>query len=328
MRIIVDAFGGDNAPLEILKGCYDASKELGIDIVLAGNSEIIRKTASENNIDISAMEILEASEVITMEDEPTSVVKAKADSSMAVGLKALADGKADAFASAGNSGAVVVGATMIVKRIKGVKRVAFAPVMPKNKGFFMLADSGANVECRPEMINQFATMASCYVNKVMNIDKPRVGLANVGTEDHKGGPFQHECFALLKENKDINFIGNIEARDFPDDAADVIVCDGFTGNIITKLYEGVAMTLMGKIKGLFMKNLKTKLAAALILKDFKVLKKELDYNEYGGAPILGASKPVFKIHGSAKASTVKSALRLTKAYVESGIIDEIAEAVK
>ena len=328
MRIIVDAFGGDNAPLEILKGCAEAEKELGITILLAGNGEIIRKVAAENQIDISNMEIIEAEEVITMEDDATSVVKAKKNSSMAVGMKALAEGKADAFAGAGNSGAMVVGATMIVKRIKGVKRVSFSAVIPKSEGFLMLSDAGANVECRPEMIDQFALMSSVYMKKVMGVENPRVGLANVGTEEHKGGEFQHECYALLKENQDINFVGNIEAREIPYDAADVVVCDGFTGNIIVKLYEGVAMALMSKIKSVFKKNLKTKLAAAAVLPEMKELKKSMDYNEYGGAPILGASKPVFKIHGSAKAKTVVSALKLTKAYAETNIIDDISAAVK
>lgn len=328
MRIIVDAFGGDNAPLEILKGCAEAVKELDVTILLAGNGEIIRKVAAENQIDISMMEIIEAEEVITMEDDATCVVKAKKNSSMAVGMKALAEGKADAFAGAGNSGAMVVGATMIVKRIKGVKRVSFSAVIPKSEGFLMLSDAGANVECRPEMVDQFALMSSVYMNKVMGVKSPRVGLANVGTEEHKGGEFQHECFALLKENKDINFVGNVEARDIPYDAADVIVCDGFTGNIIVKLYEGVAMALMSKIKAVFKKNLKTKLAAAAVLPEMKELKKSMDYNEFGGAPILGASKPVFKIHGSAKAQTVISAIRLTKAFAETNIIEDIAAAVK
>lgn len=327
MRIIVDAFGGDNAPLEIIKGAIDAQNEYNLEIILAGNNDKIEECATINNLDISKMEILEATSEITMEDEATSVIKAKADSSMAVGMKALAEGKADAFASAGNSGAIVVGSTMIVKRIKGVKRICFSPVLPKNENFFMLADSGANTECRPEMIDQFAYMASLYVENVMGIKNPRVGLANVGVEDHKGGEFQHECFALLKKNEKINFIGNIEARDIPDDAADVIVCDGFTGNIIVKLYEGVAITLMSKIKDILTKNAKNKIAAALIYSDLKELKKTMDYNEYGGAPMLGASKPVFKIHGSAKAKTVKSALRLTKAYVESNIISTISDNI-
>ncbi|MFI3325173.1 MAG: phosphate acyltransferase PlsX [Clostridia bacterium] len=327
MKIAVDAFGGDNAPLEIIKGCIDARNEYNIDIILTGDEEKIKSCAKENSLDISKIEILHAPDVITMEDEATDIVKAKSQSSMAIGLKAVKDGKADAFASAGNSGAVVVGATTIVKRIKGIKRVTFAPIMPKDKGFFILADSGANTECRPEMLEQFAIMANVYIKKVMNIPSPRVGLLNVGTESHKGTAMHQEAYKLLNNNKSLNFIGNVEAREMPKDGADVLVADGFSGNIAVKAYEGVASMLMGKIKGIFTKNLITKIAAAIVLKEVNKLKKDMDYNEYGGAPIIGASKPVFKIHGSAKAKTVKNALKLTKAYVESGVIEEITKAV-
>ena len=327
MKIIVDAFGGDNAPLEIIKGCAEATKELDIDIMLAGSEAEIRRVAQENQISLDRIEIADAPDVITMEDAAGDIMKAKSNSSMAVGLKKLAAGEGDAFLSAGNSGALVVGATMIVKRIKGVKRVAFAPVMPKDKGFFMLIDSGANVDCKPEMLRQFGVMASIYVEKVMGVKNPRVGLANVGVEDHKGGELQHAAFALLKDSP-VNFIGNIEARDIPYDAADVIVADGFTGNCILKLYEGVAMLMMGKIKEIFKKSAKNMIAASLIMKDLKGLKKEMDYNEYGGAPIMGAAKPVSKAHGSPKAKTIKSALRLTKAYVEGNVVQEIADSIQ
>ena len=245
---------------------------------------------------------------------------------MALGLKKLAAGEGDAFISAGNSGALIVGATLIIKRIKGIKRVAFSPVIPKKEGFFMLIDSGANVDCKPEMLQQFGIMGSIYVNKVMGVENPRVALANIGTEEHKGGELQHEAFRLLKESP-VNFIGNIEAREIPYDAGDVIVADGFTGNCILKLYEGVAMCMMGLIKDIFTKNLKNKIAASLILSDMKELKKHMDYNEYGGAPIMGASKPVFKAHGDSKAKTFKNALRLTKAYVEGNVVDEITRSV-
>lgn len=327
MKIIVDAFGGDNAPLEIIKGCAEATKELDIDIMLTGDEQEIRRVAKENEISLDRITIADAPDVITMEDSAGDIMKSKSNSSMAVGLKKLAAGEGDAFLSAGNSGALVVGATMIVKRIKGVKRVAFAPVMPKDKGFFMLIDSGANVDCKPEMLRQFGVMASIYVEKVMGVKNPRVGLANVGVEDHKGGELQHAAFALLKDSP-VNFIGNIEARDIPYDAADVIVADGFTGNCILKLYEGVAMLMMGKIKEIFKKSAKNMIAASLIMKDLKGLKKEMDYNEYGGAPIMGAAKPVFKAHGSSKAKTIKSALRLTKAYVEGNVVQEIADSIQ
>lgn len=328
MKIIVDAFGGDNAPLEIIKGSLEAKKEFDIDIIFVGDENKIKACAKENELNIEGIEIIHTEEVFTMDDDPTTITRTKSNTSMALGFKALKEGKGDAFASAGSSGGMVVGATLITKRIKGIKRVAFAPVMPKADGFFMLCDSGANNECRPEMINEFAVMGSVYMNKVMGIENPRVGQANVGTEEHKGGQFQNDCFKMLKDNKFINFIGNIEARDIPFDAADVIVCDGFTGNVILKLYEGVAMALVGKIKAIFKKSLKNKLAAAMVLGDMKDFKKAMDYNEYGGAPILGASKPVFKIHGSAKANTVKNALKLTKAFAESNIIKDIEESIK
>lgn len=329
MKIIVDAFGGDNAPREILLGCAQAKQELGVDILLTGDRARLEACAKELGIsqDIEAMEILPCGEALTMEDEPTSVIREKTDSSMAVGLRALAEGKGDAFASAGNSGALVVGATTIVKRVRGVKRVAFAPIMPKSQGFFMLIDGGANVDCRPEMLLQFGLMGSAYMKSVMGIENPRVGLANVGTEEHKGDQLRQEALALLKACPDIRFVGNVEARDIPFDAADVVVADGFTGNMLLKLYEGVAMALMDKIKGVFLSGAKGKLAAGLVYKDLKRMKKELDYNEYGGAPIMGCSKPVFKIHGSAKASTVKSALRLVRDYAGSGIISQIGAAV-
>ncbi len=329
MRIIVDAFGGDNAPEQILLGCAQARQELGVDILLTGDKARLEACAKELNLqqELTAMEILPCGQTLTMEDEPTSVIREKSDSSMAVGLRALAEGKGDAFASAGNSGALVVGATTIVKRVRGVKRVAFAPIMPKSQGFFMLIDGGANVDCRPEMLLQFGLMGSAYMKSVMGIENPRVGLANVGTEEHKGDQLRQESLALLRDCPEIHFVGNVEARDIPYDGADVIVADGFTGNMILKLYEGVAMALMDKIKGVFMGSVKGKLAAAMVYNDLKKMKKELDYNEYGGAPIMGCAKPVFKIHGSAKASTVKSALRLTRDYAQSGIIAQIGEAV-
>ena len=331
MRIIVDAFGGDNAPKEILLGCVQAMEELGIDISLAGDRARIEACAKELGITdkLQKMEILHCGDVLTMEDEPTSVIKEKKDSSMAVGLRALAEGKGDAFASAGNSGALVVGATTIVKRIRGVKRVSFAAVMPVGDGSaVMLNDAGANADCRPEMLLQFGILGSEYMKRVMGVKNPRVGLLNVGTESHKGDALRKETHQLLAQCREINFIGNIEGRDIPAGTCDVAVADGFTGNVALKMYEGVALTLMGKFKEIFKKNLKNKLAASMVYGDVKALKKQIDYNEYGGAPIMGASKPIFKIHGSANATTVKSALRLTKAYVESGFQESVAQIVR
>lgn len=330
MRIIVDAFGGDNAPKEILLGCAQAMDELGVEILLTGDRARLEASARELEISekLSRMEILECGDVLTMEDDPTSVIREKSGSSMAVGLRALAEGRGDAFASAGNSGALVVGATTIVKRIRRVKRVSFAPILPRETGFFMLSDAGANVDCRPEMLLQFGLMGSEYMKKVMGVQNPRVGLANVGSESHKGDDLRREAYALLSACKDVNFVGNVEARDIPYDACDVVVADGFTGNMLLKMYEGVALMVLGKVKGVFSKNVKNKLAASMVYGDLKALKKQMDYNEYGGAPIMGAAKPVFKIHGSAKAATVKNALRLTRDYTKSGFAEEVARALK
>lgn len=329
MKIIVDAFGGDHAPDEILKGCVMAAEEYGVELVLTGDRGEIEKAAKRLSLEaaVGQMEILHCTQVLSMETEPGAVLKEMQDSSMAVGLRALAAGKGDAFASAGNSGALVVGATMMVKRIKGIKRVTFAPVMPKKEGFFMLADGGANVDCRPVMLQQFALMGSVYMNKVMGIDAPAVALVNVGEEAHKGDSLRQETYKLLEKDNRIRFVGNIEGREVPGAGADVVITDGFTGNVMLKLYEGVAGTLMGKIKNVFEKRLLNKLAAAVVLKDMRALKSSVDYNEYGGAPVMGAKKPVFKIHGSAKARTVKNALKLTCDYAKSGITEEIAQAM-
>ncbi len=328
MKILVDAMGGDNAPLEIIKGSIDAHNEYGIDIILVGQEDVIRKVSSENNLDISDFQVVNATEVIATDEDADSVLKKKPDSSMTVALKMLAEGEGDAFVSAGNSGALCVGGTLLVKRIKGIKRPGFAPVMPHfGGGCFMLIDAGANLEARPEMLLQFAVMASAYMDKVMKVENPRVGLVNVGTEEHKGSELQHNTFELLK-NSDLNFIGNVEGRDLPYGGCDVAVCDGFTGNVILKTFEGTAKAILGKVKELFSKNAKSKLAAALVMSDIKKLVKEFDYNEYGGAPIMGTLKPVFKAHGSSKAKTFKNALRLTKDYVEADVINEISKAVK
>lgn len=326
MKIIVDAFGGDNAPLEIIKGCAMAVEEYGVEIILTGNEEIIKRVSTENNISLNNMEIVHTDVVVLADDDASVVVKEKKDSSMGLGFQLLAQGKGDAFVSAGNSGALVMGSTLIVKRIKGIKRPAFAPVMPKSQGCFMLIDGGANNEVRPEMLQQFGIMGSIYMNKVMGIENPRVALANVGTEEHKGTQLQHDAYKLLSESN-LNFVGNVEGRDIPADACEVLVADGFTGNMILKTYEGVALELMSKIKSVFKKSVKNKLAAAIIMKDMKEFAKEMDYNEYGGAAIMGLNKPVFKAHGSSKARTMKNAIKLTKQFVEGNVIEEISKNI-
>lgn len=329
MKIIVDAFGGDNAPLEIIKGAVDAHQEYGVGIILTGDEDKIRSVAAENTLSLEGIEIAHAPDVFTNDDQPSTIrSKSKSATSMAVGFRLLKDGEGDAFVSAGNSGALGAGAMFLIKRIKGIQRVAFAPVMPNSKGYFMLIDSGVNTDVRPAALRQFALMGSIYMNKVMGFSNPRVGLANVGTEEHKGDTLRQEAYALLKSTPAINFVGNVEGRDIPLDGCDVAVCDGFTGNMILKTYEGVAIALMKKIKGVFTKNLKTKLAAAVVMKEMKELKKSMDYDEVGGAPVLGCTKPVFKAHGSANAKTVKNAIRLTMDYVNNNVIASITEALK
>ncbi len=324
MKIIVDAFGGDNAPLEIIKGAVMAKNEYNVDIVLVGNEEVIRQVAVDNDIDIYGIEIAHADSVISQEEPGSEIMKSKSDSSMAVGLKMLANKEGDAFVSAGNSGALCVGATLIVKRIKGIKRPGFAAILPNLNGRFMLVDCGANVECKPNMLKQFAIMGSIYMQKVMGIENPRIGLANVGTEEHKGTPLQHETYKLLS-NSNLNFVGNVEGRDIPLDGCDVLVADGFTGNLILKTYEGVALAILKKIKGIFTKNIKNKISAALIMKDVKEFKKAFDYSEGGGAPIMGCSMPVFKAHGNSDAKTFKMAIKMAKIYSENDVIGTISQ---
>ncbi len=329
MRIIVDAFGGDNAPLAPIQGAIEAHNEYGVDIILTGDEATIQRTAADNNLSLNGITIVHAPDVFTNDDQPSTIrSKAKANTSMAVGLNLLKKGEGDAFVSAGNSGALGAGAMFLVKRIKGIQRVAFAPVMPNFKSYFMLIDSGVNTDVRPKALQQFAMMGSIYMNKVMGFENPRVGLANVGTEEHKGDTLRQETFVLLKDTPSINFVGNVEGRDIPLDGADVVVCDGFTGNMILKTYEGVAIALMKKIKGVFTKNLKTKLAAVAVMKEMKELKKSMDYDEVGGAPVLGCAKPVFKAHGSANAKTMKNAIRVTIDYVKNDVVASITEALK
>lgn len=327
MRIIVDACGGDKGPIEAIKACREAADEFGFEISLVGNESEIKSQSEKNKISLEKINIIHASDVIHMNDSPMSIMKEKKESSMAKGLKMLAGGEGDAFVSSGNSGALTVGGTLIVKRIKKIKRCAFAPVIPKDDGFFMLIDSGANVECRPEMLCQFGVMGSVYMKNVMLVNDPKVGLANIGAEKRKGGELQQEAYELLSKSG-LNFIGNIEARDIPSGAADVVVADGFTGNIILKLYEGMAKEIFGKFKGILTKNLKNKLAACLLKSDLTELKKKMDYKEYGGAPLMGTSKPVFKAHGNADAKTFKSAIRLAGEYAKRNVVGVISEAVR
>ena len=327
MRIIVDAFGGDNAPVEILKGAAMAVVAYDCDIILTGDEEKIRQAAAENNISLERMEVVHASDVMTMEDHPKSILREHKDCSMAVALRLLAEGKGDAVVSAGSTGALLMGGTFIVKRIKGVSRPALAPVMPSDDKPFMLIDCGANADCRPEMLVQFAHMGSIYMSHMYPREGgPRVGLLNVGTEDTKGGELQLATFPLLKESG-LNFIGNVEARDVPAGVADVVVADGFAGNVLLKTLEGTVDMLLKNLKQSFMSSLRTKIGAALVMPGLRGLKKKLSTSEYGGAVLLGVNKPVIKAHGNSKAEGFCSAIRVASEFAASDAIAQIEAAV-
>lgn len=325
MKIIVDAFGGDNAPAEIIKGSMLACDEYNVDIILTGDKNKINECVNKNGIDLKKTEIVDAGEVITMHDDAKSVLKEKSDSSMAVGFRLLNEGRGDAFVSAGNTGAITVGATLITKRIKGVKRPAIASVMPSAKKPILLMDCGANAECRAEFLYQFGLMGDLYMKHILKYDNPRIALANNGTEETKGTPLVREAYALMK-NAPYNFVGNIEGRQIPVGDADVIVADGFTGNLILKMYEGVAKVLMNGIKGAFMKNILSKLAYLGVKSGIDDMKKQFDYKEYGGAVMLGVKKPVIKAHGSADANTFKNAIKQAVWFLENNLISEMEKA--
>ncbi len=324
MKIIVDAMGGDNAPLEIIKGSVLATQELPVDeITLVGSEKAINSCAEANGIKLNnKIKTVNCSDVITMSDDPKSVLKNKHDSSMAVGFRLLNEGVGDAFVSAGNTGALTVGATLIIKRIKGIKRPAIASIMPSEKKPFMLLDCGANAECRAEFLYQFGLLGSLYMKNVMKVDNPRVALANNGSEKTKGTPVVKEAYDLMS-SADYNFIGNIEGRQIPFGDADVVVADGFTGNLILKTYEGVAKVLMNGIKKAFYKNTLSKISYLGVKSGIDDMKKQFDYKDYGGAVMLGVKKPVIKAHGSSDARSFKNAVKQAVWFIQTDLINKI-----
>ena len=329
MKIIVDAMGGDNAPEAIVKGSLYARDRLGVELVLVGPKEDIEACLGEHSRD--GIEIVDAREVVTMEDDPSTACRRKKDSSMTVALNLLKDGKGDAMVSAGSTGALLTGATLIVKRIRGIRRAAMAPVLPSLDNGIMLIDCGANAECTPEYLLQFAYMGSFYAKKLMGLESPRVGLLNIGVEESKGGELQHKTYALLKsagEEGRLNFIGNVEASTMFLGGVDVVVADGFSGNIVLKTAEGVAKWLFKELKDVFMLSTKNKLAAAVIKKDVKGLAAKIDPNEVGGTALLGISKPVIKAHGSSNDEAFFAAIRQAAAVAESGIVNDITDNVE
>ncbi len=328
MKIVLDAFGGDHAPLEIVKGGWQAAKTMDkLELILCGDEEKIRQVLETEGLELLPnLTIQHAGEVIAGEDDPVSAIRRKKDSSMVVGLQLLKDGKADAMVSAGNTGALFSGATLIIKRLKGIKRAALAPLIPTATGPAILIDSGANVACKSEYYEQFGMMGSIYMEKVAGVECPKVGLLNIGTEEGKGTDTVVEAYQLLKQSE-LSFYGNLEVRDVLKGYCQVLVSDGWTGNVVLKLIEGVAKEFSGEMKKMFKQNLFTMLAALLIGKQLKAFKKRFDYKEYGGAPILGLQAPVIKAHGSSDAKAVYHAIRQAYSCVEQNVVAAIADAL-
>lgn len=327
MKIVVDGFGGDNAPRSVLEGCAMAVKEYDdVEIIITGDRKEIERVAKEQNISLNKIEIADADGVIEVEDDATMILKEKKNCSMAVAFRLLAEGKGDAFVSGGSTGAIVVGASFLVKRIKGIKRAALAPILPSDTGCYMLMDAGANLDCRPDMLMQFGMMGSIYMNHVMNVENPRVGLLNVGAEETKGTDLQLGAYGLLKQAP-LHFTGNVEPRDIPAGVCDVVVTDGFSGNVVLKLTEGLGLTLVGNIKSMFLKGTMTKLAALIMKPALKDFKKKMDYTEYGGAPLMGIAKPVIKAHGSSNGKAFKNAIRQARDFTKRDVIGDIKAAL-
>lgn len=333
MKIIVDAMGGDNAPRSNVEGAIEAVRELGVEVALVGRGDEILAVLREMGMEgpPPGLEIVHASEVVTMEDNAATAFKEKKDSSLTVGLNLVKEGKGDAFVSAGSTGAILSGATLLTKRIRGIRRAAMAPLIPTGNGGSILIDCGATAECTPEYLLQFAFMGSYYAEHILGRPEPRVGLLNIGAEESKGLELQRQTYALLKEADQegrIHFVGNVEAREAVLGAVDVIVCDGYSGNIFLKTLEGTALYLSGQMKGMFKKNLLTKLAALLVSGGIKDFKKLLDSREVGGTPLIGIARPVIKAHGSSDAYAIKNAIAQAQKFAASGIIESITANIE
>ena len=333
MKIILDAMGGDNAPEAPVLGAIEAAKTWGTQITLVGRGEAILEVMKKHGIDTlpEGMEIANADDVVDMHDDPANVVRKRKNSSMIVGLRMLSEGAGDAFISAGSTGALLSGATLVVKRVRGIRRAAMSPAVPnKAGGKTVIVDCGANAECTPEFLLQFGMVGSIYAKKVMGIADPKVGLLNIGTEDTKGTQLQKDAYALLTEAHQqgiLNFVGNVEGRDVPMGTVDVVVCDGFSGNVLLKSIEGTAMFMGSLMSKMFKKNVLSKLAAALVMKDIKAFKKLMDYREIGGTQFLGIKKPVIKAHGSSDALAFRNAVRQAVTAAESDINAELEQAL-
>ncbi|KXZ39623.1 phosphate:acyl-[acyl carrier protein] acyltransferase [Alkalithermobacter thermoalcaliphilus JW-YL-7 = DSM 7308] len=322
MKIVVDGMGGDNAPHSTVEGVVSAINEFGVDIIITGDKALLSEAFNKYSFDKSKLEIINTTEVIENEDKPVKAIRSKKDSSMVVGINLVKQAKADAIVSAGNTGALLAGGLFILGRIEGVDRPALCSYMPTKNGMSILLDAGANSDCKPRNLLEFGIMGSIYANKVLEIDNPKVAIVNVGIEEGKGNELSKKSYELLK-NSNVNFIGNVEARDIPFGYTDVIVCDGFTGNVVLKLTEGVAMSIFSMLKETFNMNLKTKLGAALVKDHLRKMKDMLDYTEYGGAPLLGVNGPVIKAHGSSNGKAIKNAIKQAIRFINGNVLDEI-----
>lgn len=328
VKVAVDAMGGDNAPAEIVKGAVEAIQaEKKIKVFLVGKEEQVKAELAKYTYPQEQVEVVNATEVIAMAEPPVAAIRSKKDSSIVKGLYMVREGKCDAFVSAGSTGAVLAGGQVIVGRSKGVERPPLAPLIPTEKGASLLIDCGANVDARPSQLVQFAKMGSIYMENVMGIKKPRVGIVNIGAEEEKGNALVKETFPLLKECSDINFIGSIEARDIPAGAADVVVCEAFVGNVVLKLYEGVGATLISKVKSGMMVNLRSKIGALLVKPALKQTLKAFDLEQYGGAPLLGLKGLVVKTHGSSKTVEIKNTILQCLTFKEQDINGKIQKVI-
>lgn len=328
-KIALDAMGGDNAPGEIIKGAVDAvEKRKDIKVFLVGREECIKNELKQYNYSGEQFEIINASETIEMAEPPVMAIRRKKDASMVVALNMVKSGEADAFVSAGSSGAILAGGQLIVGRIKGVERPPLAPLLPTETGVSLLVDCGANVDARPSHLLQFAQMGSIYMEHVVGIKNPRVAIVNIGAEEEKGNALVKETFPLLKECEGINFIGSIEAREIPHGGADVIVCEAFTGNVILKLYEGVGAVLVDRIKAGMLSTFRSKIGALLVKPALKQTLKQFDASEHGGAPLLGLKGLVVKTHGSSKAREICNSLIQCVTFNEQQINDKIKEKIQ
>lgn len=324
IRIGIDAMGGDHAPEAIVKGAVEALSLVGADLVLIGIEDQIKAQLASLKYDANRLTIRHASEVIENEDKPVRAIKSKKDASMVVGFEMLKSGDIDALLSAGNTGALLAGGLLKVGRIKGLDRPALCLPYPTSKGFSVLIDAGSNADCKPHNLYEFAVMGTIYARDVLGIENPTVGLANIGAEEGKGNILMVDTYPVLKASE-LNFIGNVEARDIPEGACDVIVCDGFTGNIILKLSEGVATSFTGMLKTQLMKTKKNMLLGMLLKSVFSEMKKKMDYTEYGGAPFLGTEGLIVKAHGSSNAKAIKNAIRYAEVCVKSQVVERIRE---